>query len=122
VYQEALWIRIFSLKCAAILKDYFQSQDTRRRDYIRQLPVQNDQLTVQYFISQGTRQKLAHIDIAGKPVLSTDTIRERMFLQPSSFRFRWGRYSDGFRLKDEETIATPIPPKRIPRCKCDFGG
>jgi len=84
VYQEGAVDQDLLVEGARNLKDYFQSQGYPDVEItFRQLPVQNDQLTVQYFISQGTRQKLAHIDIAGNRYFPTDTIRERMFLQPS---------------------------------------
>lgn len=107
IFQEGAVDQDLLVEGARNLKDYFQSEGYPDVDItFRQLPVQNDELTIQYFISQGARQKLAHVEIKGNEYFSKDTIRERMFLQPSSFRFRWGRYSDGFRLKDEETIAT----------------
>ncbi len=88
------------------LRDYFQSKGYPDVDVtFRQLPPTDDQQIVEFSISRGARQKLAQVEIHGNKYFTTDIIRERMFLEPSSFRFRHGRYSDAFRRKDEETIA-----------------
>jgi outer membrane protein insertion porin family len=106
VFQEGAVDDDLLVEGARNLKDYFQSQGYPDADVTyRTLPVQNDQLTIEYVISQGVRQKLSHVAIQGNRYFSTETIRERMFLQPSSFRFRRGRFSDAYRRKDEETIA-----------------
>jgi outer membrane protein assembly complex protein YaeT len=105
VFQEGAVEEDLLVEGARNLKDYFQSQGYPDADVsYRTLPVQNDELTIEYIITQGTRQKLASLAIHGNRYFSTDTIRERMFLQPSSFRLRRGRFSDAFRRKDQETI------------------
>src|SRR5207247_4912596 len=71
----------------------------------RQRPPENDEQIIEYFISRGPYRKLKRIEITGNRYFDIDTIRERMFLQPSSLQFRRGRYSEAFRRKDEETIA-----------------
>jgi outer membrane protein insertion porin family len=45
------------------------------------------------------------VSISGNKYFTTDTIRERMFMQPATFNLRRGRYSEAFRRKDEENIA-----------------
>ena len=88
------------------LTDYFQSQGYYDVDVdFRVLPVQNDQETVQYVISRGQRFKVAKIAIAGNHYFKEDTIRERMYMQPSQFTMRRGRYSEAFQRKDQSTIA-----------------
>ena len=105
VYQEGAVEEDLLVEGARNLKDYFQSQGYPDADVtFRRLPVQDDVLTIEYVITQGTRQKLTSVAIHGNRYFSTDTIRERMFLQPSSFRLRRGRFSDAFRRKDQETI------------------
>jgi outer membrane protein assembly complex protein YaeT len=107
VFQEGAVEEDLLVEGARNLKDYFQSQGYPDADVtFRRLPVQNDELTIEYVITQGTRQKLTSVAIHGNRYFSTDTIRERMFLQPSSFRLRRGRFSDAFRRKDQETITS----------------
>ncbi|HLJ15487.1 MAG TPA: BamA/TamA family outer membrane protein [Bryobacteraceae bacterium] len=106
VYQEGALDDDLLVAGARNLRDYFQSKGYPDVDVtFRRLPPENDQQTVEYFISRGKRQKLAHLTIKGNKYFTTSTIRERMFLEPSSFRFRWGRYSDVYQHQDEETIA-----------------
>jgi outer membrane protein assembly complex protein YaeT len=105
IFQEGIVDQDLLVEGARNLKDYFQSKGYTDADVtFRTLPVQEDVLTIEYVITQGTRQKLAHIAIQGNRYFSTDTIRERMFIEPSSFRLRRGRFSDAFRRKDEDTI------------------
>jgi outer membrane protein insertion porin family len=107
VFQEGVVEEDLLVEGARNLKDYFQAQGYPDADVtFRTLPVQNDELTIEYIISQGTRQKLTHVEIQGNRFFSEDTIRERMFLQPSSLRLRRGRFSDAFRRKDQETITS----------------
>ncbi|HXF26080.1 MAG TPA: BamA/TamA family outer membrane protein, partial [Bryobacteraceae bacterium] len=106
IYQEGAVDQDLLVEGARNLRDYFQSKGYPDVDVtFRELPVQGDSETIEYFISRGPRQKLSHLEIRGNSYFRTNTIRERMFLQESSFRFRWGRYSEAFRNKDEETIA-----------------
>jgi outer membrane protein insertion porin family len=105
VFQEGAVEEDLLVEGARNLKDYFQSQGYPDADVtFRKLPPQNDELTIEYVISKGTRHKLSSVAIQGNRYFSTETIRERMFLQPSSFRLRRGRFSDAFRRKDQETI------------------
>ena len=88
------------------LHDYLQSQGYYDVDVdFRVLPVQNDVETIEYVISRGQRFRLVRVTISGGKYFDEDNIRERMFLQPASFRLRHGRYSEAFRRKDEENIA-----------------
>ena len=89
------------------LHDYLQSQGYYDVDVdFRVLPVANDVETIEYMISRGQRYKLVHLAISGNKYFDEETIRERMFMQPASFRIRHGRYSEAFRRKDEENIAS----------------
>jgi outer membrane protein insertion porin family len=88
------------------LGDYFQSKGYYDVDVdFRVLPPQNDLETIEYVISQGQRYKIVNVSISGNKYFTTDTIRERMFMQPATFNLRRGRYSEAFRRKDEENIA-----------------
>jgi outer membrane protein assembly complex protein YaeT len=87
------------------LRDYFQSQGYYDVDVtFRTEPLQNDSETIDYVISQGQRYKLVKVSISGNKYFHSEDIRERMFMQPSSFNLRHGRYSEAFRKKDEENI------------------
>jgi outer membrane protein insertion porin family len=89
------------------LQEYFQSQGFYdvSVDFMVQ-PVHDDQETVEYAISRGMRYKLVRVTIAGNRYFDTESIRERMFMQPASFLIlRHGRYSEAFQRRDEESIA-----------------
>jgi outer membrane protein insertion porin family len=88
------------------IHDYLQSQGYYDVDVdFRVLPPQNDVETIEYIISRGPRYRLVHVALTGNKYFDTSDIRERMFMQPASFRTRHGRYSEAFRRKDEENIA-----------------
>jgi outer membrane protein insertion porin family len=88
------------------LQDYLQSQGYYDSDVeFRVIPPQDDVETIQYEISKGQRFKVAHVDIAGNHYFDSDTIRERMFIQPSALNLRRGRYSEAFRRSDEQNIS-----------------
>src|SRR5579864_3298341 len=88
------------------LHDYLQSQGYYDADVdFRVQPPQNDLETIEYVISRGERHKLVKLSIAGNKYFDTGTIRERMFMEPASFRIRHGRYNEVFRRKDEENIS-----------------
>jgi outer membrane protein assembly complex protein YaeT len=105
IYEEGSVDQDLLVEGARNLRDYFQSKGYPDVDVnFRQLPPQSDEETIEYIISRGPRQKLVRISFDGLRYFDEDTIRERLFLQPSSFRMRWGRYSEAFRAKDAETI------------------
>jgi len=88
------------------LQEYFQSQGFYDVSVdFRIQPVHDDQETVEYAISRGMRYKLVRVSITGNHYFDKDSIRERMFMQPASFLIlRHGRYSEAFRLRDEQSI------------------
>jgi len=88
------------------LEDYFQSQGYYDVgvDFRIQHPDQNTE-TIQYIISKGRRYKVVRVDIIGNRYFTGDMIRERMFIAPTAFNLRHGRYSEAFRKKDESNIA-----------------
>ncbi|MGP0070659.1 MAG: BamA/TamA family outer membrane protein [Bryobacteraceae bacterium] len=89
------------------LQEYFQGQgfyDVNVEFKVQ--PVRDDQETVEYAISRGMRFKLVRVSITGNRYFDTDSIRERMFMQPAGFLvLRHGRYSEAFQRRDEESIA-----------------
>jgi outer membrane protein assembly complex protein YaeT len=90
----------------ANLRDYFQSRGYfdvtvkyRRQD------IANGKTSIVYEIAPGVRHRFTHLEIEGNKYFESKIIRERMFLVPSSFELRQGRYSDALRHRDEQTIA-----------------
>ncbi len=105
IYDERRVDNDLLVEGARNLRDYFQNQgyyDVAIE--IRQRPEGPDQQLIEYVISRGQRFKLVDLEVQGNKYFSTETIRERMFLEPSSFRFRHGRYSEAMKKKDEENI------------------
>ncbi len=88
------------------LHDYLQSQGYYDADVdFRIQPTVNDLETIEYVISKGQRFRMVHLEIHGNKYFDAATIRERMFIAPSAFNLRRGRYSDAFRRRDEATIS-----------------
>jgi outer membrane protein insertion porin family len=105
VFQEGSVDRDLLVEGARNLRDYFQVKGYPDVDVtFREPPPQDDERTIEYFISRGPRQKLVDVELQGNKYFDKDTLRERMFLEPSSFRFRWGRFSEAFLKRDAETI------------------
>jgi outer membrane protein assembly complex protein YaeT len=105
VYQERSVDNDLLVEGARNLRDYFQSVGYYDVDVtFRTLPVVNDEETIEYVISLGTRYRLTSLKIAGNRYFSEDDIRERMYMTPAAFLSRRGRYSEAFRKKDEENI------------------
>lgn len=106
IYQERSIDPDLLIEGQRNLEDYFQSQGYYDVDIdFRVKPVVNDVETIEYVIARGARRKVVHVAIAGNKYFDTDTIRERMFIQPAALNLRHGRYSNAFRKKDEENIA-----------------
>jgi outer membrane protein insertion porin family len=106
VRQEGAVDRDLLTEGARNLRDYFQSRGYPEVDVtFRQVPEKDGRETIEYFISKGERRKLVKVFIEGNHYFTTSTLRERMFLEPASLQFRYGRYSEAFRQRDEETIA-----------------
>jgi outer membrane protein insertion porin family len=107
IYQEGAVDNDLLFEGARNLRDYFQSVGYPDAEVdFRTTPVTNDHQTIEFIVSKGAPRKLVRVNIQGNRYFNTATIKERLFLLPASFRFRHGRYSDAFRKRDEETIAT----------------
>ncbi len=105
VYQEGAVDNDLLTEGARNLQTYFQSKGYPDVDVtFKTLPLKNDEQVINYYIATGQKQKLAAVAIQGNKYFTSDTLHERMFLQPSSFVLRNGRYSEAFRKKDEEAI------------------
>ena len=107
IYQEGTVDNDLLAEGARNLHDYFQSRGYPDVDVtFKQEPVHNDQEVINFYVATGPRRKLAKVDIQGNNYFLDETLRERMFLQPSSLLLRYGRYSETFRKTDEEAIAS----------------
>lgn len=90
---------------ATNLRDYFQAQGYFDVEVeFRQQKVVNGAQEITYIIERGKRHRFVYLDISGNQYFDEKTIRERMFLTPSSFAIRNGRYSDAFVRRDVQTI------------------
>src|SRR5262249_24828565 len=106
IYEEGAIDNDLLFEGAQNLRDYFESQGYPDANVdFRTSPPANDRQTIEFVVTRGDRKKLGAVNIRGNKYFSEDTIRERIYLLPNSFRFRHGRYSDAFRKHDEETIA-----------------
>jgi outer membrane protein insertion porin family len=107
VYEEGAIDNDLLFEGARNLRDHFQADGYPDVEVtFRVGPLENDERTVEFMIARGARHKLAHLEIQGNKYFDTNTIRERIFLLPASFRFRHGRYSQAYVRRDEETIAS----------------
>jgi outer membrane protein assembly complex protein YaeT len=68
--------------------------------------VVNGTQEVDYIITPGPRQRFVKLTIEGNKYFLTSEIRERMFLNPRSFQYRHGRYSEAFVRRDIESITS----------------
>jgi outer membrane protein insertion porin family len=106
VFEERRVDRDLLVEGARNLRDYFQSQGYYDVDVnYREREDGPDQRIIEYVVSRGQRFKLVKLDVRGNKYFNTETIRERMFLEAASFRFRHGRFSEAMRTKDQENIA-----------------
>ena len=105
VFEESAVYNDLLVEGKRNLEDYFQSQGYYDADVdFRLQPPTNDLEKIEYVISRGQRYKLVHMTIEGNRYFRTHLIQERMFMQPSAFTLRRGRYSEAFRRKDEQNI------------------
>ena len=105
VFQERTLDNDLLVEGARNLRDYFQSRGYYDVDVtFRTQPVVNDEQTIEYVISLGSRFKLVKLAIAGNRYFREEDLRERMFMMPAAFLLGRGRYSEAFRKKDEENI------------------
>jgi outer membrane protein insertion porin family len=106
VYEEHTVDRDLLVEGERNLVDYLQSQGFFEAEAVfKQQRVRNDQSEIDYVINPGKRHRLVYIEIRGNHYFTTETIRERMFLQTASLlQFRHGRYSASLLRQDTESI------------------
>ncbi len=106
VYDERRVDNDLLVEGARNLRDYFQNQGYYDVDVkFRTRNEGAEKLVIEYVISKGQRYKLVAVQVQGNQYFNEETIRERMFLEPASWRLRHGRYSEAMRNNDEENIA-----------------
>jgi outer membrane protein insertion porin family len=106
VYDERRVDQDLLVEGARNLRDYFQNQGYYDVNVdFRQRQEGPENVVIEYIISRGQRYKLVEVKLEGNRYFNNETIRERMFLEPASWRLRHGRYSEAMRNKDEENIA-----------------
>lgn len=88
------------------LRDYLQSEGYFEAEVqFKEQNVINDKASIDYLINTGPRHKLVSIQIKGNRYFSSETLRERMYLQTASLlQFRHGRYSEALLGRDESSI------------------
>jgi outer membrane protein assembly complex protein YaeT len=105
VYEEGSVDNDLLTEGATNLRDYFQARGYPDADVtFKREPVQNDQEVINFYIATGPRRKLVKVAIKGNTYFLDDTLRERMFLRSTSVALRYGRFSESFRKKDEQSI------------------
>lgn len=107
VYEEGSVDNDLLTEGAGNIIDYFQSRgypDVKVQ--FQTEPVAKGTEVIYFDVALGQREKLVNVDVSGSSYFSYETLRERMFLQPSSLLIRYGRYSDKFRKDDEAAITS----------------
>ena len=88
------------------LRDYYQAKGYFEVEVeYEQHAVLEGKMSIDYLITTGPQHRLIHLGIDGNRYFNQKTLRERMYLIPSSFEFRRGRYSEASRRRDERSIA-----------------
>lgn len=106
IYQERSIDRSLLEEGRRSLIDYFQTEGYLDADasYSRSQAEDGGE-TIEYAIDRNGRHKLVKIDIEGNHYFDRSTLRERMYIMPTSFpRFIYGRYSQRYLEKDIDTI------------------
>ncbi len=87
------------------LRDYFQSQGYFDAQVaLEREEKKGDKTLIVYRVDPGDRHSLAAVLTEGNKYFDDKTLQERLYVTPRSFELRRGRYSDGTRRRDEETI------------------
>jgi outer membrane protein assembly complex protein YaeT len=107
IYEEGSVDNDLLAEGASNLHDYFQSKGYPDVDVtFKREQTKNDEEVIDYYIATGPRQRLMRVELQGNDYFLDETLTERMFLRPKSIVMRYGRYSENFRKKDEEAIAS----------------
>lgn len=87
------------------IRDYFQTQGyfDVNVDFRRE-PVANDHQHVIFLVDRGHRHKLEDVIVRGNKYFDTETIRERMLIDPAGWLLSHGRFSQSMLSRDIEAI------------------
>jgi outer membrane protein insertion porin family len=89
------------------IEQYFVSEGFFGADVTyKTAPGKNPQeQVITYQINRGNHHKFVHLEITGNRYFTSETIRERLYLQPAEFpRFPSGRYSEVYLRQDVQSI------------------
>jgi outer membrane protein assembly complex protein YaeT len=102
IYQERSVDHSLLVEGRRNLVEYFQSQGYFDASVdFDETPEENGVQTIEYVIDKGDRHKLVSLKIEGNKFFDSETIRERLYIQPASFlRYRRGRYSERSLARD----------------------
>ncbi len=106
IFQEQAVDRDLLMEGARNLREYFQASGyfDAQVDFQATKAAPDEEL-VEYRIERGERHKLAAVFLAGNRYFSSDTLRERMYVRPSSWpQSRRGRYSEELLRRDLAAI------------------
>ncbi len=105
VFEEGAVDNDLLAEGASNLRAYFQSRGYPDVDVVfKREPIKDDKETINYYIAAGPRRRLVNVTIVGNDYFPEDFLRGRLFLHKNSLVLRYGRYSESFRSKDEETL------------------
>nr|MDQ2900729.1 BamA/TamA family outer membrane protein [Acidobacteriota bacterium] len=105
VYEERTVDRDLLAEGARNLRDELQSKGYFEADVeFKEQAVRDGKEEIDYLINTGRKHRFVDLEIQGNKYFKTGAIRERMYLEPKSFQFRNGRYSEAFVLRDREAI------------------
>jgi outer membrane protein assembly factor BamA len=106
IFEEHAVDHDLLIEGARNLEDYLQSQGYFEAEVEpKEQRVVNDKANIDFLVNTGKRHKLVHLEIAGNRYFTTESIRERMFLQTASLlQFPHGRYSNNLLRRDEDSI------------------
>lgn len=106
VYQEQSADRDLLIEGQRNIQAYFQAQGYFQAKVEFDTETQRDgRRTVTYFIDRGTRFQLKQLAVLGNRYFPTETIRERLSLQPATrVRYRYGKFNAGLLSADQNAI------------------
>ena len=85
VFEEHTVDRDLLVEGQRNLRDYFQSEGYFDAEVeFKPQRVANDQAKIDYIVNLGKRHKLVKVEVAGNRYFDTQTIRERMYVEPAS--------------------------------------
>jgi outer membrane protein insertion porin family len=107
VFEEGAVDNDLLTEGARNLSDYFQSRGYPDVDVLfKREPIKDDREVINYYIAAGLRRRLVSVTISGNHYFPEAFLRGRLFLHKNTLLLRYGRYSESFLTKDEETLTS----------------